>query len=264
MEPLEKKCCQCGKTFYATRATQLYCSKACSNARLADYVRQKRSQKPYFEKVCLVCGKRFRTRHGRKKTCSAYCGREMELAHRREVLNAQREERLVKCARCGTVFRTRSSRRKYCSAECSRQKAYYRECLVCGKEFSTTSAKRSTCSKICFYQLRNGKEREFQEKALLTTALPVQNPDSFQCVICGKIFTPIRYNQMTCSQECKYIHKRMYKELYCVRRRFLCDDMDTGMDEDSYADMPVESVLHGECPYALGLLRSDARFLPVL
>ena len=69
------------------------------------------------------------------------------------------------------------------------------KCRGCATHFEQTSnQKRAWCSGKC-YQRNKRKRRDFKDIA---------------CDICGKIFTPNKYNQKRCGHICRLIYKRHY------------------------------------------------------
>ena len=69
------------------------------------------------------------------------------------------------------------------------------KCRGCDTHFEQTSnQKRAWCSGKC-YQRNKRKRRDFKDIA---------------CDICGKIFTPNKYNQKRCGHICRLIYKRHY------------------------------------------------------
>ena len=69
------------------------------------------------------------------------------------------------------------------------------KCRGCDTHFEQTSnQKRAWCSGKC-YQKNKRKRRNFKDIA---------------CDICGKIFTPNKYNQKRCGHICRLIYKRHY------------------------------------------------------
>ncbi|MFI3272334.1 MAG: hypothetical protein R3Y11_09590 [Pseudomonadota bacterium] len=265
-----KTCPFCGEEFVTNRSVQKYCSILCCNTSHAERTLQryhKNKKIIFYKKVCELCGKNFTTTNNNKKTCSFQCAYDMVAQKNRE-RNANKnkeKEHVVQCKRCGKVFKTHSRRKKYCSVECSEFRVYYYECRMCGAEYATLSKNSMFCSRRCFHQWRNKKDRELCQGVDLTcSSLFVQSNDGV-CVICGKHFTAIRRRQKTCSKECRHVYREIVQHFYEVKKRLLFnDDMaDTTSVDDSDIHAPIDSVLHGHCPYALGLLRSDSMFLPV-
>ncbi len=146
---------------------------------------------------------------------------------------------------------------------------YYRECVVCGADFTTSSVSCTTCSKRCLYERRRAMAQDAYTAKAKTLAQedgprkPTFTPDGkIICVVCGAAFIP-KKGAYTCSPACRRIYKEMYKAAYHARRRLVSVPFEDDA-LDVYVDARVHGILDGACPYALGLLPSDARYVPVL
>ena len=144
---IEKKCENCERDYISTRASQKYCSIACSNSR------DKRGNFQ-ISKNCKECGKEFITDKSNKKYCTVTC---RENNNRKKFIKKVLSPR--KCTSCDVHFNPKTHNQIYCSIECQEKYYIYHgrkvplksniNCKNCGKEFTPRLAHQVFCTKGC-------------------------------------------------------------------------------------------------------------------
>ncbi len=172
-----------------------------------------REVKPVIKKVrrCIECSKPLSGK-GRSKFCSEECKKKNRKLH----LPVQ------KCRNCGVEYVPTRKNSVFCSKTCAG--TYWRRqhpkvkkqepvvlhkliCEICGKEFLNRKSDTNCCSPECRrkYRLNYSKEwlrahydPEKRRQRKKTNAFPEK-----KCKICGSAFTPVRANQVYCSDDCR-------------------------------------------------------------
>ena len=153
----ENICPICGKTFYGSHKTQIYCSKKCMGI----------SNNTQIKFKCDYCGKEhsmYKSEYYKEGKLNHYCSNECRNKHRSVLCSGENHPRYKKleereCIACGNTFLVKpSSKKKYCSKECYQKNLkgennpHYSSvkviCTECGKEFYANKSRREKCSNL--------------------------------------------------------------------------------------------------------------------
>lgn len=113
---LEKKCPQCGETFYTHNDTKVFCCAACRD--MYKIIQRRKRQPKLVEedfivtrKVCPVCGTTFTPNSHRQVACSSKCG---------NILSSikQKSKNSVICKWCNAVFMPKTKTEQFCCRDC--------------------------------------------------------------------------------------------------------------------------------------------------
>ena len=191
----KRTCRICGKEFWPTNSTGMYCSAECKrkaiNERAKIKNRVERLKDPDRLKTCVICGKKFIYMTGKQKTCSRECSEQLVRIRSRERYERTKDQKLLR------EKEKRQEERMQKIEENSGNYYPLKTCECCGKTYRPNSSSQRYCSLAC------GRKGWLIEKRNLppSSAETVFHPQK-KCVICGKTFRASSARQLTCSEEC--------------------------------------------------------------
>ena len=192
---------------------------------------------PRIKKDCVICGEKFLTNLSLKMTCGKECAVKRNLEMQRLKSQKLKDEshtlKLEKeCIVCGKQFETVNPRYTMCGKECYKKRCsvlsllrYHKlrsenptpklekECVVCGESFRTKFSVKVTCGKKC-YKERQAKRKSQWVKTHRDNIYVAPKKLKKECVICGKAFTALRPQYVSCGKECAEKRKDADKRRY--------------------------------------------------
>ena len=180
-----------------------------------------------MKRICKYCGKTYEGDPG-----SSACPECVQKNNRTTI-------RQRVCSVCGATFMAGPSSKfcPACLAERKREQAARRrrtgtlrpigsvdKCLSCGQEYIVTGGKQKYCRDCAEKAIRENDRKKSKEWNKANTTPEQRKAErkaagaEIPCVVCGKLFVPTAPS-ITCSPECKKIHRKRYKAKYGAEHR---------------------------------------------